>query len=72
MRRDPRSFSPSLPVVVLVLSGMFSDGLYTYGIEPLSNGSHPVIITPIDMGIASVFEEPPSSVGSVFRRMAHT
>lgn len=23
------------------LCGMFSDGLYTYGIEPLSNGSHP-------------------------------
>lgn len=27
----------------LVLRGMFADGVYTYGIEPLSNGSHPVI-----------------------------
>jgi hypothetical protein len=41
-------FDPSLPLLsslshgCCVLSGMFSDGFFSYGIEPVRNGSHQV------------------------------
>lgn len=41
---------------LLVLSGMFSDGFFSYGIEPVHNGSDQVIVSGYFLLLTSLIE----------------